>query len=77
MFTVHMRTVGCKEVADDDMLLRKVLHFYEMIEESSTATKIMFPRLLTPAKIKRTYTEARLYMMFNNIAKEMERLERG
>jgi hypothetical protein len=76
VFLVNMRTVGCKEVADDPALLRRVLHFYEMIEESSTATGIIFPWLLTPAKIKRTYAGARLYMIFNNIAKERKKLEK-
>jgi hypothetical protein len=76
VFLVNMRTVGCKEVADDPKLLRKVLHFYEMVEDSSTATGIIFPWLPTPAKIKRTYAGARLYMIFNSIAKERKTLEK-
>jgi hypothetical protein len=74
VFLVNMRTVGCKEIADDPKLLRKVLHFYEMIEESATATGIIFPWLLTPAKVRRTYAGARLYMIFNGIARERRRL---
>jgi hypothetical protein len=73
VFLINMRTVGCKEIADNKDLLVKVLHFYEMIEESSTATGIIFPWLLTPSKIKRTYAGGRLYMIFNNIAKERTR----
>ena len=76
VFLVNMRTVGCKEIADDPKLLRQVLHFYEMIEESATATGIVFPWLLTPAKIRRTYAGARLYMIFNGIARERRRLEK-
>ena len=74
VFLVNMRTVGCKEIADDPKLLRKVLHFYEMIEESATATGIIFPWLLTPAKLRRTYAGARLYMIFSGIARERTRL---
>lgn len=73
VFLINMRTVGCKEIADNRELMVKVLHFYEMIEESSTATGIIFPWLLTPSKIKRTYAGGRLYMIFNNIAKERKK----
>lgn len=76
VFLINMRTVGCKEIADDPKLLRRVLNHYEMIEDSSTATGIIFPWLLTPSKIKRTYAGARLYMTFNNIAKERKKLEK-
>ena len=76
VFLVNMRTVGCKEIADDEQLMRKVLSLYETIEESSTATGIIFPWLLTPSKIKRTYAGGRLYMIFNNIAKERKKLEK-
>ena len=76
VFLINMRTVGCKEIADDEQLMRKVLGFYEMIEESSTSTGIIFPWLPTPSKIKRTYAGGRLYMIFNNIGNERKKLDK-
>jgi sterol 14-demethylase len=76
VFLIHLRTVGCKEIADDQKQLERVLHLYEIIENSSTVTGIIFPWLLTPSKIKRMYAGGRLYMIFNSIANARKKLDK-
>lgn len=62
-----MRTVGCKDIAEDPKLLHKTLGLFETIEQSSTPAAIILPRFPTLALIKRTIAGGRLYMIFKKI----------
>lgn len=70
VFRLTIRMVGCNEIADDEVLLENTLRYFEMIDNSATAFSIMFPRLPSPAVLKRTYAGSRLYMMVENIIKK-------
>lgn len=67
VFQFTMRTVAANEIADDAQLLRKSLKMYEDVEGTGTPLSIMYPWLPTPAKAKRTYAGAQLYMIFKRI----------
>lgn len=64
---VTMRIVGCEDIAEDPVLLKKTLGLYKTIEESSTAATIMFPWFPSPAIIKRTIAGGQLYMLVKKI----------
>ncbi|KAF2456488.1 cytochrome P450 6A1 [Lineolata rhizophorae] len=74
VFQLTMRTVGCNDFADDPVLLEKTLALFEYIDKSATSTGILFPWLPTPARIKRDFAGARLYMMFRKVAEERKKL---
>ncbi|KAK5120820.1 hypothetical protein LTR85_005887 [Meristemomyces frigidus] len=67
VFQFTMRTVACKEIADDPALLAKTLKMYEDVEGTGTPLSIMYPWLPTPAKAKRTYAGAQLYVIFKRV----------
>lgn len=70
VYQLTMRIVGCDDIADDPELLEKTLRLYETIEESATATAIIFPWFPSPAIIKRTIAGGRLYMIIKKIVEE-------
>lgn len=70
VFRLTIRMVAADEVADDPKLLEETLRYFEMIDSSATATSVMFPKLPSPAVLKRTYAGARLYVMVENIIKK-------
>lgn len=67
VFQITMRTVACNEIAGDELLLEKVLKLYETIESTATPLSIMYNWMPVPARFRRTYAGARLYMIFKNI----------
>ena len=76
VFQLTMRTVGCNEIANDPRLQAKTLGFFETIQRSATPAGVIFPWLPTPAKLKRTYAGAALYMMFQGIVNKREKTGR-
>ena len=58
VFRLTIRMVGANEIADDPRALEDTLKCFKMIEESATATSIMFPRLPWPSVLKRFYAGA-------------------
>lgn len=70
VFRLTIRMVGADEIADNPEVLEEALNLFEYIEASSTATSIVFPKIPSPAVLKRTYAGARLYMMIENIVKK-------
>jgi len=76
VFQLTMRTVGCKEIAEDPVLLKKTLKYFEVVEQSATASTIIFPWAPSPAKIRRTYAGGRLFMIFKNIVDERKKTGR-
>jgi hypothetical protein len=70
VFQLTMRTVGCNEIADDPTLLAQTLAFFEIIEQTGTPARVIFPWLPTLAKLKRTYAGAKLYFLFQRIVNE-------
>lgn len=67
VFRLTMRTVGCNDIANDPPLLWKTLRLFEIIEESSTMTTVIFPWLPTPARISRAIAGGRLYAIVRRI----------
>ncbi|KAF2263282.1 cytochrome P450 6A1 [Lojkania enalia] len=70
VFTLTIRVVGADEIAQDPKLLESTLKYFEMIDQSATAAAVMFPKLPSPALLKRTYAGARLYMMVKKIVQQ-------
>lgn len=79
VFQMTMRTVACVEIAGDDDLRERVLKLFEEIEGTATPMSIMYTWMPVPAKFRRTYAGAQLYMIFKGIidtrAKEGRREE--
>ncbi|KAM0723681.1 hypothetical protein Q7P37_000669 [Cladosporium fusiforme] len=67
VFQLTMRTVACHEIAGDEVLREKVLHLFEAIEETATPLSIMYTWMPVPARFRRFYAGAKLYMIFKNI----------
>ncbi|WPG98355.1 Hypothetical protein R9X50_00114400 [Acrodontium crateriforme] len=70
VYQLTMRTVGCNDFADDDVLLDKSLHLFEVIEQTGTPLSIMWPWIPVPARAKRLYAGFQLYMMFKKVVDE-------
>lgn len=70
VFRLTIRMVGADDIANDPVLLEQTLKHFEMIDQSATATSVMFPKFPSPAVLKRTYAGARLYMMVEKIVKQ-------
>ncbi|KAI4931311.1 hypothetical protein J4E85_003901 [Alternaria conjuncta] len=70
VFRLTIRMVGATEIADDPQMLEEVLKMFETIESSSTATSVLFPKLPSPALLKRNWAGAQLYMMIDKIIKK-------
>lgn len=70
VFQLTMRTIGCKDVAEDPVLLKKTLRLFEVVEQSATASAVIFPWAPSPAVIKRVYAGSRLYMILKKIVDE-------
>ncbi|KAF2114015.1 cytochrome P450 6A1 [Lophiotrema nucula] len=70
IFKMTIRVVGAEEIVESPELLEKTLNYFHMIDASSTATTVMFPKLPSPAILRRTYAGARLYMMVEKIVKQ-------
>lgn len=73
---MSMRTLGATEVADDLPLLWKTLSLFENIENSVSPMRIIFPWLPTLGWLRQTISGARLYAVFNNVAKKRKVEER-
>lgn len=69
VFRLTIRMVGAEEIADDPEMLEETLRLFELIDGSATATSVMFPKLPSPAVLKRTYAGAKLYVMIEKIIK--------
>ncbi|KAI4659298.1 uncharacterized protein J4E78_005725 [Alternaria triticimaculans] len=70
VFRLTIRMVGATEIAEDPQMLEEVLKMFETIESSSTATSVLFPKLPSPALLKRNWAGAQLYMMIDKIIKK-------
>lgn len=67
VFQLTMRTVACNEIAGDRAALDKTLQLFETIEATATPFSIMYNWLPVPARFKRTYAGAQLYMMLKQV----------
>jgi len=76
VFQLTMRTVACREIADDPALLKRTLRLYEDVEHAATPTVIMYPSLPSPGKLKRMWGGAQLYMIFKKIVDERRKTGR-
>ncbi|KAH8724461.1 cytochrome P450 6A1 [Phaeosphaeriaceae sp. PMI808] len=70
VFRLTIRMVGAAEMADDPVMLEEVLKLFETIDGSATAASVMFPKLPSPALLKRSYAGAQLYYLVENILKK-------
>jgi hypothetical protein len=69
VFQLTMRTVGCNEVADDPELVKATMSYNRTMELAGTPMAIMFPWLPSPGVIRKFYAGARMYMIFDKVAK--------
>lgn len=67
VYQFTMRTVACSEIADNPPLLARTLKLYETVEGTATPFTIMYSWLPLPAKAKRTWAGAQLYMIFKKV----------
>lgn len=72
VYRMTMRTLGATEVANDTALLYKTLHLFEEVERGSSPLRIIFPWLPTLGWIRQTVGGARLYAIFDSIAKKRQ-----
>jgi sterol 14-demethylase len=70
VFQLTMRTVGCNEVADDPVLLKKTFVYNQAVEYTSTPAAIMFPWFPSPGILKRLWAGTRMYMLFDKVIKD-------
>ncbi|KAF2732634.1 cytochrome P450 6A1 [Polyplosphaeria fusca] len=70
VFRLTIRMVGAEEIAEDPKMLEQTLKYFEMIDKSATASAVMFPKLPSPALIKRYYAGAKLFMQIESIVKK-------
>ncbi|KAF2098210.1 cytochrome P450 [Rhizodiscina lignyota] len=76
VFQLTMRTVGCNELAEDDVQREKVLQLYQVIEDSTTPATVIFPWFPGPAMIRRTIAGGRLYSIIQNIMDDRKKTGR-
>lgn len=69
VFQLTMRTVGCKEISDDLALVKATMRYNRTMELAGTPMAIMFPWLPSPGVIRKYYAGARMYMIFDKVAK--------
>lgn len=70
VYRMTMRTLGATEVANDIPLLDKTLHLFEEVERGTSPLRIIFPWLPTLGWIQQMVGGARLYAIFDSIAKK-------
>ncbi|KAF2123378.1 cytochrome P450 [Dothidotthia symphoricarpi CBS 119687] len=70
VFRLTIRVVGADEIADDAKVLEDTLKHFESIDSSGSATSVMFPKLPSPAVLKRTYAGLQIYTMIESIVKK-------
>ena len=75
VFQLTMRTVGCDETAGDHVVLSKVLRLFEGVEDSSTPTTLLFPKLPSPALFIHYWNSLKMYMIFKRIVNERKRID--
>jgi hypothetical protein len=76
IYLITMRSFGCNEVADDPVMLKKLLKYNTYIEQSATPTLILFPWFPGPALLKKLYAYLMIYLTFNNIIKNRKKTGR-
>jgi hypothetical protein len=69
VFQLTMRTVGCNEVADDPELVKATMSYNRMMELAGTPMAVMFPWLPSRGVLRKYYAGARMYMIFDKVAK--------
>lgn len=67
VYLLTLDMVGADEICQDAALREQTLHLFETMEQSATATTIMFPHVPSLGLLKRTYAGGRLYMILKNI----------
>ncbi|KAF2157541.1 cytochrome P450 [Myriangium duriaei CBS 260.36] len=76
VFQLTMRTVACKEAAEDRQMLDTLLYLFEQVESCATPTLIMYPSLPTYSKLKRVYAGGRIYFIFDKLIKQRQKTGR-
>jgi hypothetical protein len=67
IFKITMRTVACDDIANDPAILAQCLRYFETIEGSATPLSIIFPRMPSWSKAKRTHAGFKLYTIFKRL----------
>lgn len=73
VYRLTMRTLGCREVAEDETLLETTLAAFEGIDGAGVGSKLLFPWAPTVGEAKRVYAGARMYKVFKGVVEGRER----
>jgi len=67
------RMVLCEELANDKAKQKSLVRWNEMVENSTTATTIIFPSLPSWALLTRLYAGTRIYLTFDEVIKQRQK----
>jgi len=76
IFAFTMRTVACKEIADDPKMLAKCLGYFESIQGAVTPVNVMYPWVPTLGKAMSMYQGGKLYMIIKDIVDDRKKTGR-
>lgn len=76
VYQLTIRTLGPTEFAEDGKLADDTLELFQIIVDSSSPWKVVFPWLPTPRHLKRTYAGAKLYGMVRQLIQDRKASER-
>ncbi|CAA9957164.1 cytochrome P450 6A1 [Pyrenophora teres f. maculata] len=76
VFRLTIRTLGANEIVEDESLLEAFSKNFEIIDKSSNATTIRFPKFPSPSLLKRYFAGAQLYALVAKIIKTRAKTEK-
>ncbi len=74
IYQLTHRVFGCKDVADNEVLLQRTLRHYSCMDECSP-WQVLFPELPTPAKLTKRWRGLQLFMELRQVI--LERRKNG
>lgn len=72
IYQLTHRALGCKDFADDEVLLQKTLRHYSCMDECSP-WQILFPELPTPAKLTKRWKGLQLFLELRRVMHKRRR----
>jgi cytochrome P450 len=76
VYQLTMRTVGCREIAEDPQMLAKSLSLFESLDKMKSTLRFFFPWLPTINHLRRMYAGIQLHILFSKIADERRKTGR-
>ncbi|TFK26590.1 cytochrome P450 [Coprinopsis marcescibilis] len=72
IFQLTIRSLSCKEIADDPALVAKLKRLYDDLDTGTTPATVLLPWLPTPAMIKKLWSTKAIYDIINKAINERE-----